>query len=214
MEDQDVKKQLERMSKFILDEAKNKKLEIRQSAEEEANREKDRLIRQGENAINKEIEKKVKQVEVSKKIRASNEINQSRLRVLRAREEAVNTTCSQAHQQLFSISKDQARYKRLLKDLVYQCVEVIEEQNVSFVGREADKDLIKGVLGEAASEFQKKHGKTVNLSLDSKYLDPSSAGGVVAVSEGGAVIISNTLEQRLQLAVENLLPEIRESLFS
>ena len=68
MEEQDVRKQLERMRKFILDEAQNKRLEILQSAEEEANREKDRLIRQGEMAIIKDLERKAKQVEVAKKM--------------------------------------------------------------------------------------------------------------------------------------------------
>ncbi len=68
MEEQDVRKQLERMRKFILDEAQNKRLEILQSAEEEANREKDRLIRQGEMGIIKDLERKAKQVEVAKKM--------------------------------------------------------------------------------------------------------------------------------------------------
>tara|TARA_R110002050_G_scaffold272243_1_gene416017 strand:+ start:134 stop:340 length:207 start_codon:yes stop_codon:yes gene_type:complete len=68
MNDSDVSKQLERMTRFILDEAENKRTEILQSAEEEANKEKDRLIRQGELAIMKDLEKKQKQIEVQKKM--------------------------------------------------------------------------------------------------------------------------------------------------
>ena len=63
-----MKAQLRRMRDFILDEAQNKKTEIQQSAEEEANREKDRLIRQGEISITKELDKKRKQVETAKKM--------------------------------------------------------------------------------------------------------------------------------------------------
>ena len=68
MDDNTVKAQLRRMRDFILDEAQNKKTEIQQSAEEEANREKDRLIRQGEISITKELDKKRKQVETAKKM--------------------------------------------------------------------------------------------------------------------------------------------------
>ena len=214
MEEQDVRKQLERMRKFILDEAQNKRLEILQSAEEEANREKDRLIRQGEMAIIKDLERKAKQVEVAKKIRASNEINQSRLQVLRAREEAVNTVCSHAHQGLFKLSENPEKNRKLLKDLTLQAVEIIDESDVSLVCRASDKNILQGLLPEVIRDYKAKTGKDVKLTIDTKFLDPSSAGGIVAVAGGGAVIVSNTLEQRLQLAVEGLLPQIRSTLFS
>mmetsp|Transcript_32139 Transcript_32139/g.89992 ORF Transcript_32139/g.89992 Transcript_32139/m.89992 type:complete len:215 (+) Transcript_32139:142-786(+) len=213
MNDADVKKQLDRMKKFILDEAKNKKEEILQSAEEEANKEKDRLVWQGQTAILKDMEKKQKQVEVQKKIRNSHEVNQSRLRVLRAREDAVNQVCRAAHQELFNISKDQGKYKELLKELALQCLFQMEEQNVSLVVRTSDAPLMTTLLNEVKSTYGSKSGKNVNLTMDSKFLDPNSAGGVVAVASGGSVICNNTLEQRLRLAVENQIPEIRAQLF-
>uniref|UniRef100_A0A7S4P7A3 V-type proton ATPase subunit E n=1 Tax=Paramoeba aestuarina TaxID=180227 RepID=A0A7S4P7A3_9EUKA len=215
MDDNTVKAQLRRMRDFILDEAQNKKTEIQQSAEEEANRERDRLIRQGEIAITKELDKKRKQVETAKKIRASNELNQSRLQILRAREEAVNSVCGQAHAEVMKLSDDHPiKYKKLLHDLALQSLEVMEEDKVEFVVREKDTKILGGMLGDVAKKYQEKTGQKCEVSLSDKHLDASSAGGVVAVAGNGAVIISNTLEQRLQLAVEALLPNIRQDLFA
>jgi len=209
MDDNTVKAQLRRMHDFIIDEANNKKIEIQQSAEEEANREKDRLIRQGEINITKELEKKRKQVETAKKIKASNDLNQSRLQILRAREDAVNQVCNQAFNQVNRLSEDHPKkYKNLLQNLAIQSLEVIEENDVEFVLRKKDLQIFQGVLPEVKQKF-----KDVKISVSDKNLDDTSAGGLVAVANNGAVIISNTLEQRLQLSVEALLPEIRAKLF-
>lgn len=40
-----------------------------------------------------------------------------------------------------------------------------------------------------------------------------SSGGVVLSAQEGRIVCSNTLDQRLQLAYEQLLPEIRKTLF-
>ena len=41
----------------------------------------------------------------------------------------------------------------------------------------------------------------------------SSAGGVIASCQNGNILVSNTLESRLDLLQESMLPEIRVLLF-
>jgi hypothetical protein len=50
----------------------------------------------------------------------SKQLNESRIKVLAAREEAVQGLLSEAFAQLAALSKDQAAYKRLITDLLVQ----------------------------------------------------------------------------------------------
>lgn len=50
----------------------------------------------------------------------SKQLNESRLKVLQARENAVHELVHDAQQSLASIAKDQAKYKTLLADLLVQ----------------------------------------------------------------------------------------------
>ena len=50
----------------------------------------------------------------------SKQLNESRIKVLQAREEAVMQLVSEAEEKLASIAKDKAQYKSLLTDLLVQ----------------------------------------------------------------------------------------------
>lgn len=50
----------------------------------------------------------------------SKQLNESRIKVLQAREDAVQTLLHEAFSALAALSKDQAAYKRLLTDLLVQ----------------------------------------------------------------------------------------------
>lgn len=52
----------------------------------------------------------------------SNEHNQSRLRVLKAKEEGVQKLLAEAHKRLSELTKDPSAYKNLLRALIVQVI--------------------------------------------------------------------------------------------
>jgi len=219
---EDVQKQLKQMCSFILKEANEKAQEIAVKAEEEFNIEKQRLIQEAKVKIRKDYEKKEKQVEVQKNIDYSTELNQARLQVLKAREEALNRTLTDAFKRLSKISNS-PNYKNLLVDLIVQALLKIDEPKVFVICREIDHTLVASVVGEAKSKYQQISGRTVELSVDpTNRLSPapvegssapSCSGGIMLSTAEGKIICSNTLEQRLSMIYEQQLPRIRSMMF-
>lgn len=95
--------------------ANEKAEEIDAKAEEEFNIEKGRLVQQQRTKIMEYYEKKEKQVELQRKIQSSNMLNQSRLRLLKAREDNIKEVLEEAKKNLTGISQNQQKYTELLK---------------------------------------------------------------------------------------------------
>jgi len=149
------------MVKFIYKEADEKANEITAKALEEFSIEKSRLVREERVRITKEFEKKEKQIEVQKKIAYSNELNHSRLQVLKAREEGVQKLLHEAYKRLANISKDAQGYKKLLHALIVQGLLKLQEPKVLIICRKQDLDLVKSVLPEVTKEYTKKNRKSL-----------------------------------------------------
>ncbi|KAG7167986.1 V-type proton ATPase subunit E-like, partial [Homarus americanus] len=157
LSDADVQKQIHHMMAFIEQEANEKAEEIDARAEEEFTIEKGRLVQQNRLKIIEYYERKEKQVELQKKIGASNLLNKSRLEVLKAQESHIKNVLYEAQHKLNPISQDHAAYSKLLEDLLCQ--------------------------------------------------------GLCQVRVSTHILISNTLEARLEMLSEQMLPEIRAMLF-
>ena len=114
-----------------------------------------------------------------------------------------------------TVEKDAVFYKKLLRGLIFQTMVTMRETEYKIVCRAKDRELVSAVMADAAEEFTKKTGiKVSSVSLeDSNSLPNTAAGGVVLTSLGGRVVCTNTLETRLQIAVEKRLPDIRKILF-
>lgn len=223
MDEEEVSKQLDHMVKFIFKEADEKALEIQAKAQEEFSIEKSRIVQEEKMKIIKEFERKEKQIEVKKKIALSNELNQSRLKVLKVREEGIQQLLQTAHQRLQEVTKDEKTYQKLLQDLILQGLLKLQEPKVTVVCREQDLKLVKSVVKTAEAEYKSKTGEFCQVTVDTTtFLPPGPdkatgpeicSGGVVLSTHEGRIICSNTLDARLSMAFEQNLPFIRETLF-
>jgi len=223
MDDEEVQKQLDHMIKFIYREAEEKASEIHAKAMEEFSIEKQRIVQEERIRIMKDFEKKEKQIEVQKKISYSNELNNSRLQVLKSREEGVQKLLGEAHHRLRALTQDPNSYKKLLQALTVQGLIKLQEQKVQIVCRAQDVALIKQVLPLAIAEYAQKSGKTVDISINqSEPLPPGPelsnggdicSGGIVLSTMDGRIICANTLDARLSMVFDQKLPEIRTILF-
>jgi len=222
LKEDDVQKQLKQMVSFILKEANEKADEIHVKADEEFNIERQRLLQAEKVKIIKEYERKEKQVEIQKKIAYSNEINQARLRTLKAREDTVHRIINEAFRQLNSISKS-PEYPNLLKSLIVQAAIKLNEPSASVVCRAVDVQLVQKVIPDAIKTYTELTGKELKLIVDTaNFLPPppvegsdaiSCTGGILLQTQEGKLLVSNTLESRLTTAHEQLLPTIRTTLF-
>ncbi|XP_077239283.1 V-type proton ATPase subunit E-like [Tasmannia lanceolata] len=225
MNDADVSRQIQQMVRFIRQEAEEKANEISVSAEEEFNIEKLQLVEAEKRKIRQEYERKEKQVEVRKKIEYSMQLNASRLKVLQAQDDLVNTMKDSAAKELLRVSGDSNAYGKLLKDLIVQSLLRLKEPSVLLRCREADHGLVKSVLEEAKKEYaEKANVHAPNVTIDERvYLPPppshhdahgpSCSGGVVLASQDGKIVCENTLDARLDVVFRQKLPEIRKALF-
>lgn len=212
--DSDVQKQLRHMMAFIEQEANEKAEEIDAKAEEEFNIEKGRLVQQQRTKIMEYYEKKEKTVELQRKIQSSNMLNQGRLKCLKAREDHVKNVLDEAKANLSRISSDPNRYPSILKGLIMQALFQMLEKEVVLRCRQTDLELVEQLLPSCLDELQKVWGDKTRVIIDKdNYLPPDSAGGVEVLTQGGKIRVSSTLESRLDLIANQMIPEIRSTLF-
>nr|XP_061812352.1 V-type proton ATPase subunit E 1-like isoform X3 [Nerophis lumbriciformis] len=182
--DADVQKQIKHMMAFIEQEASEKVEEIDAKAEEEFNIEKGRLVQTQRVKIMDYYEKKEKQIEQHKKIQMSNLMNQARLKVLKARDDMITG------------------FYQLLEDkVVIRC-------------RKQDSEMVQAAVNRNIPIYKEAVKKNIVVKIDMDHFLPSSiCGGVEVYNDNGKIKVSNTLENRLELLAQQMMPEIRVSLF-
>ena len=214
LSDADVQKQIKHMMAFIEQEANEKAEEIDAKAEEEFNIEKGRLVQQQRLKIMEYYEKKEKQVELQKKIQSSNMLNQARLKVLKVREDHVRSVLDEARKRLADVPNNAQHYSELLVTLIVQALFQLVEPQVTLRVRKVDVSVVQSIIPKAAAAYKEKIHKDVVLKVDQEnFLSPDTCGGVELIAAKGRIKISNTLESRLELIAQQLLPEIRTALF-
>ncbi|PKC11371.1 ATPase, V1/A1 complex, subunit E [Rhizophagus irregularis] len=202
------------MVAFINQEAIEKAREIKVKADEEFNIEKAKLVRQESNNIEATFQRKIKQAEIQKKITQSNMINKTRLKVLQVRQQMLEEVFNETVSQLNKVSQDEVKYRDLLKNLILQGLYQLMDDQVKAIVRKCDKELANNAIQAAAKIYKESTKRNINVELDKENnLPDDCAGGVILTSHFGRIRINNTLEERLTLAQEELLPEIRVLLF-
>nr|AFK46992.1 unknown [Lotus japonicus] len=235
MNDGDVSKQIQQMVRFIRQEAEEKANEISVSAEEEFNIEKLQLVEAEKKKIRQEYERKERQIEIRRKIEYSMQLNASRIKVLQAQDDLVNTMKEAASKELLNVSHHRNIldalshhhhvYKHLLKDLIIQSLLRLKEPSVLLRCREHDLHLVEHVLDSVAEEYAEKANVPQPEIIVDKHVylppapshhnthDPYCSGGVVLASRDGKIVIENTLDARLDVLFRKKLPAIRKQLF-
>lgn len=214
LSDADVQKQIKHMMAFIEQEANEKAEEIDAKAEEEFNIEKGRLVQTQRLKIMEYYEKKEKQIEQQKKIQVSNLMNQARLKVLKARDDMISELLSEARQRLAGVAKDPARYSALLDGLILQGFYQFLESKVTIRCRKQDLQLVQASVQKNIPIYKAAVKTNLEVRIDQdNFLSQDISGGIELYNGDGKIKVSNTLESRLELLAQQMMPEIRVSLF-
>jgi V-type H+-transporting ATPase subunit E len=218
MNDTEVERQIHQMVSFIKQEAEEKASEIRVEAEEEFNIEKLQMVEEERRRVKKEYERKESQAEVRKKIEFSTELNAMRLKILQSRDEAVQGMLADARADLEGVS-DTPKYPEMLVGLILQSVQKLEADEAVVRCRECDVGKVKTAMAEAEGQTP---GLKLHLDTHVNLPPPpgptngegtSCIGGVHVISMDGKITCNNSLDDRLKVAFERNLPELREVVF-
>ncbi|WWC68742.1 uncharacterized protein I206_102676 [Kwoniella pini CBS 10737] len=211
LDDNEIQTEMNKMVAFISQEAREKAREIQVKADEEFAIEKAKIVRQESLAIDSQFEKKKKQAEVGWKISQSTAINTSRIKVLRSRNDHLESIFEEANKQVKDLSEGD-KYKQAIENLILEVLLKLLSPNVTLNHRPKDTDLIKKASDKALKKYKDISGRESKIEFESSLSDKSS-GGVIGSSLKGKIKVDNTLEERLKILEEKMLPELRHDLF-
>ncbi|KAF9465858.1 ATPase, V1/A1 complex, subunit E [Collybia nuda] len=212
LNDEEVLNQMNKMVAFIKQEALEKAREIRVKADEEFAIEKAKLVKQEQLAIDAQHEKRRKGVEVAQKIAQSTLTNKSRLKLLHRREEHLQDLFSTSRSSILSLATDEGRYVQFLEGVIIQAYLQILEPSVTVHSRKQDVDVVSRASESAATLYKEISGRDVEFEVQGTLSD-EGAGGVKLISGTRRITLDNTLDERLRLLEDRMLPEIRKDLF-
>jgi V-type H+-transporting ATPase subunit E len=169
-----VKSELNKMTEFIKREAYEKAREIELKADEEFAIEKSKLVRQETAAIDLSFEKRFKTAAMSQQIAKSNVTNKTRLRVLSAKQELLDSLFEKTGVELKKTSESKS-YPDIIKALILEAAYAMNEKTVLIRAREKDFDVVKKQMAAAQKEYKTGVGKDVEFKLDDKTPLPAGS---------------------------------------
>lgn len=124
---------------------------------------------------------------------------ESKMRVLKEKEEVIQRAFAEAKKRLEGFRND-INYKANFKKMVQEAVLALEAENVVFHIDKRDENVCKHVLNE--------------LNGNAEFVnDLTSLGGLEVSTEDGKIVVFNTIESRLANAEELLRRQIFATLY-
>jgi len=227
MNKSDADKQIQIMINFILQEADERKKSIGEEADRLAASEKGQKVQQGRIALQEEFTRKKKEKLVARRIDKSRKAADARVQKMRERDNVIKQLKEEVTEKLADIASNKL-YPDLVKYLIAQGLMIITENKVLVQCRKEDLSVVKAQLPAAIKLYQdfikQSTGITpisdVQISNEHLAAGPvkgkkgvSCCGGIVLSARNGSIVCRNTLDSRLDLCFENLVPQIRGILF-
>jgi len=213
--------QINQMTNFILNEAKDKAEEISAAALQDFSLAKTKRLEELQKDKIDKVNKEVKRIETQRAIAKSTAVNRSRLQKIHARQEVLGRIQALASTDIGEKLKSEAEQKSYYTKLIVQGMLMLIEDEVSVRCRAKDDAVVQSAFAGAQAEYsriisQECNGtvKTAKLSLGTVKLAPGSLGGVVLACQNDSITVDNTIDSRLGLVMEQAKPRIRQLLFN
>lgn len=192
-----------RSEAFALYQARLRAEEIEFAAHEEHDQALNKMVDQSYSKLSSDFELERSKIERNAKINLSITKNHQRIEILNTQRKVIENCMDLVRDKLKKLVES-PEYKEILKQLLLQGLKLMEEKVVKISVVKRDRSLIESIFGEIETESK--------LVLTEKDLSDKVIGGVMLASEEDTVFINNTFEERLQLASEGALPEIKHIL--
>lgn len=215
------------LKRVMRQEAHEKAFEIKVQTQRLFEKEKQKIVQEGQNRVDNEFETKKRNIVQDLNIKRSSIINKTRMDLMNVRnglmESLVQDTLKKIESEV--ALPDNEQYHQVCKQLIIQgCIKLLEPK-VLVKCREKDLSFMKDIAQEAQDDYNKlmqEQTKTDNYTtevvvLEDSFIDADSidgkCGGVIMMNEEQTIVCSNTLENRLHLCYEESLPTLRHDLF-
>merc|ERR1711907_598734 len=205
----------------IISHAREAADEMDSRTEEDYNLEMSRLLEEQKLRIDAEFERKKKIFTSEAKIDIAKVRSKTRLQVLQTQADALAAVVASATEEIRKTSQSGGKYTKLLEGLIAQGLSKLLESDVSLQCKQDDVSAVQAAIPGAVKLFLAKHGKAgakCNVTIQDKYLanhmdGTPMAGGIVLIGKSGKVSGDNTFDARLEIASEQLLPQLKATLF-
>ena len=199
----------------------DKILEIKIGNKRELKGMKDKIMIEERKKIDINYEKKYNEEYTRKKIEVSSAKNKANLEKMNIKNELVQRAVNETLKKLKEFAQiENDSYKKLLKELIIECMVKLLETECYIKARQGDLDYIQSILQECESEFanimkeETKREYECKLYIIEDDFIEDDYGGIVLMNKDKKIIINNGLKDRLMLTKEHHLPEIKKMLFS
>eukprot|EP00768_Dysnectes_brevis_P008073 gnl/Dysnectes_brevis/710_a783_6146.p1 GENE.gnl/Dysnectes_brevis/710_a783_6146~~gnl/Dysnectes_brevis/710_a783_6146.p1 ORF type:complete len:215 (+),score=40.34 gnl/Dysnectes_brevis/710_a783_6146:43-645(+) len=189
---------VDRLCQHVKREAQEKVSEIESKAEQNAHLARLHIINTETSRLKKEFAKRERLMVQQKRITQSSSTNSSRLELLKARSQQIDTVKQKVLGELAE-STDSTIYKDQLRAMIVQCLQQMSDGKILSV-TEKDQEMGK----ELSQEFDMELGEA---------LPPTAIGGCVVFSPDTKISVNNTLAKRAEQAFRTRLPELRVTMF-
>jgi len=162
-----------------------------------------------------------------KKIERSRKATEARIQKMRERDMIIKQLREEVVLKLVEVSRN-PRYADLIRFLIVQGLMTIAEHRVILQCRQEDLQIVRAQVDAAVKLYQDSVRQATGvvpkcqIDLSNEYLPPaprpgqpglSCCGGVVLSACNGTIVCRNTLDSRLDLCFDSLIPQIRGLLF-
>jgi V-type H+-transporting ATPase subunit E len=210
--DPKVQARIERIIREIKDSATGIAYDISNNAEQRGTEIFETTVSSVMEKLELEYVREEEEIQRTLKIREAQIKNNVKLEILKSQTEAIHECLNQALVSLCKFSES-SEYPELLKRLIAEGLDRLKESRVRLMVRKSDLSIAQSVLNDAVRIAQELNpGLTIKAKFDeSRFLPqaPNCAGGVVLIAQKGKIRVSNILNDRLRLAYEGMLPNIR-----
>ncbi len=134
--------------------------------------------------------------------------------MLQARQQLLQDLFQEAKSRLGTLTSDKANYEKLLQQLILQSLYQLCDPQVTLQCKQSEKVLVSQAVEEAKKVYESNLHTQVNIVMNEQdFLPEKSAGGIALSVMQDRIRSVNTLEARLDLLSESMLPDIRILLF-
>lgn len=226
---------LENMVQFIKQHGREEVARIKKASDDAYTSRRNEYRAEAIKKIEDENEETFKRQEVMLKITKSKEQNERRIEKMKA----VNVYIDKLRQETRDKVKEQFAedvdgYKELLKNLMLQGLIKLFEANVLIRCREEDRDLIEEIKDEVIEQYRNMIIEQVKMFADkspedipcnimvdeNNYLESinsnpqtGSLGGFNMLAKKGKIVLTQTVDSRIDLCFQAAIPAIRYMLF-
>ncbi len=203
------------MTNFIMQEAHEKVNEINIKAEHDFNVEKQTLHIEGNKKVDEEYVKKEKDLEKEQRVQQSNAVSNARVKRMESRDALLDGLKGSVTEKLKAFVKS-PQYPTLLRQLIVQGLLKMQEPVVEILARTEDKQIVTRVIAEALTEYRNnmpEGGVSPKVTVSEYPLSQNVTGGVILAAQQGRILCNQTLDERLAIAYNDKLPNIRDKLF-